>query len=236
MANVMKMTRVCCRSNAYLMIGICLGLSLSLLFATNNTEDCSDCTDAFGYGPSPYSTLNDEYEPFINIQGKKLKAQVKPKPFFRPRYYSTELGIREKIFVGVVTSREYLHSRGVALNKTLAHLVDRVRYFISVPEGTKPNVSLPGIVGFTDTRSILKPFHVMKYITDNYLEDYDFYYIIKDTSYVNGRQLLRLVNRLSVSRDIHLGVKVGGENFCTLGWFISKFILLRNCEKRVRIF
>ena len=221
MVKMLKAMTHYCRSNVYLIIGISLGLSLSLLFAPAILDDCQDSLaivpEPSWYGSSTINPQIDEYEPKINVDGRPRRAQKTPKAFVRPRYYSTELGIRDKLFVGVLTSREYLHSRGVAVNKTLAHLVDKVRYFISVPEGAKPNVTLPGIVGFTDTRSILKPFHVMKYITDNYLEDYDYYYITKDTSYVNGRRLNELVKKISVSRDVHFGVNSDKDGYCSLG-------------------
>lgn len=199
----------------YLIVGICLGLSMSLLFAPIEINDCNDLSDSLPF-PSRQDFI-DDYEPKINIKEKPQQAQKTPKSFVRPRYYSTELGIREKLFVGIIASREYLHSRGVALNKTISHLVDKMRFFISIPEGTKPNVTLPGIVGFTDTRSLLKPFHVMKYITDNYLEDYDYYFLVKDTGYVNARKLRDLVEKLSVSHDIHLGISSEVDNYCSLG-------------------
>lgn len=204
-----------CRSNIYLIVGVCIGLSISLFLAPLEINDCSNSEEY-----QPYSIMSnevvDEYEPKINVAAKPQKAKKVPKVFVRPRYYSTELGIREKLFVGVLTSPQYLHSRAVALNKTIAHLADKIRFFISIPEGTKPNVSLPGIVGFTDTRSILQPFHTLKYITDNYLEDYDYFFLIKDYSYVNGRRLIKLANKISVSQDVHLGV-VSDNTYCSLG-------------------
>ncbi|OXU16953.1 hypothetical protein TSAR_005256, partial [Trichomalopsis sarcophagae] len=204
-----------CRSNIYLIVGVCVGLSISLLFAPIEINDCQDLEESLPYSISS-NELIDEYEPKINIEAKPQKAKRVPKVFVRPRYYSTELGIRDKLFVGVLTSPEYLHSRAIALNKTVSHLVDKVRYFISIPEGTKPNVSLPGIVGFTDTRSILQPFHVLKYITDNYLEDYDYYFLVKDTSYINARKLTEIVNEISVSQDVHLGIGSGADAYCSL--------------------
>ncbi|CAB0029709.1 unnamed protein product [Trichogramma brassicae] len=205
-----------CRSNIYLIVGVCLGLSISLLFAPIELNDCQDLDE-----PLPYSLNSndpvDEYEPRLNIDAKPQKAKKIPKVFIRPRYYSTELGIREKLFVGILTSPEFLHSRAVALNKTITHLVDKIRYFVSIPEATKPNVSLPGIVGFTDTKSILQPFHTLKYITDNYLEDYDYYFFIKDTAYVNARLLVEFVNKISVSQDIYMGVPSKNGAHCSLG-------------------
>lgn len=204
-----------CRSNIYLIFGLCVGLSISLFLTPVEINDCSNQQESQPYSLSSNEVV-DEYEPRINIAAKPQKAKKVPKVFVRPRYYSTELGIREKLFVGILTSPEYLHSRAIALNKTVAHLVNKIRFFISIPEGTKPNVSLPGIVGFTDTRSILQPFHTLKYITDNYIEDYDYYFLIKDDSYVNARRLVNLVNKISVSQDVHLGI-ASDDSHCSLG-------------------
>lgn len=232
-----------CRSNTYLMIGLCLGLSLSLLFSPEDIIDeyhqqQVEKQQKNKFDSSWYSTglsapgQIDEYIPRINIEGKPRHAQKFPKTIVRPRYYSTELGIRDKIFVGILTSKEHLYSRGVAFNKTVAHLVDKVRYFITIPEGGKPNVSLPGIVGFTDTRIILKPFHVIKYITDNYLEEYDYYFISKDSTYVNARGLLDLINKISISQDVHLGTLLeDSKEFCSLdGGILLGNALLRKMK------
>lgn len=221
---------VTCR-NGYLMIGVCLGLTLSLLFSRVEIDESNQKTIESSWYPftitAPPNSI-DEYVPKINLEGKPRSPQKSPKSFIRPRYYYTELGIREKLFVGILTSSEYLHSRGVAFNRTLAHLVEKIRYFITIPEGTKkPNVTLSGIVGFTDTRSLLQPFHVIKYITDNYLEDYDYYYIVKDTAYVNARRLMELVQQISVSKDIYLGKPAENSDYCSLeaGILISNSIV-----------
>ncbi|XP_046743414.1 chondroitin sulfate synthase 2 [Diprion similis] len=215
MNTITKLSLSYCRSNVYLIFGMCFGLCISSFFTPTDDGDCLETAGDLAL-PLSMPKFSDIYEPKVNLEGKPLRAKKTPKVFMRPRYYSTELGIREKLFVGVLTSREYLYSRGVAQNKTIAHLVDKIRYFISIPEGAKPNVSLPGIVGFTDTRSILKPFHVLKYIMDNYLEDYDYYYLIKDLTYVDVRKLTRLVNKISISQDVHLGIATSFDTYCSL--------------------
>ncbi|XP_072746635.1 chondroitin sulfate synthase 2 [Anoplolepis gracilipes] len=204
-----------CWSNAYLIMGICMGLSFSLLLIPIDIDRQHDAAESFDHFSNTLEDI-DPYEPRINTDSKPQPVQKAKKAFVRPRYYSTELGIREKIFVGIITSREHLHSRDVALNKTIAHIVDKIRYFISIPEGTKPNVSFPGIVGFTDTRSILKPFHALKYIIDNYLESYDYYFLIKDVSYVNARGLVEFVNKISVSQNVHIGAQSEINTYCSL--------------------
>ncbi|XP_076242924.1 chondroitin polymerizing factor [Calliopsis andreniformis] len=212
---VLKIFLSHCWSNMYLIIGLSMGLSFSMMLIPIDVDDYSDKTEQLLHY-SNYQEDLDEYEPKINTNNKPQQAQKVPKTLIRPRYYSTELGIREKLFVGVITSQQYLHSRDTAINKTIAHIVDKVRYFISIPEGTKPNVSLPGIVGFTDTRSILKPFHTLKYIIDNYLENYDYYFLIKDTSYVNAKKLMQFVTKISVSQNVHVGVFGDISTYCSL--------------------
>ncbi|XP_014474945.1 PREDICTED: chondroitin sulfate synthase 2 [Dinoponera quadriceps] len=215
MRPLLKVLYSLCWSNVYLIMGICMGLSFSLLLVPIDIDKQHDIAESFDHSSNTLEDV-DPYEPRINTDGKPQQAPKARKAFVRPRYYSTELGIREKLFVGVITSREHLHSRDVALNKTVAHIVDKIRYFISIPEGTKPNVSFPGIVGFTDTRNVLKPFHAMKYIIDNYLENYDYYFLVKDVSYVNARGLAEFVNKISVSQNVHAGVLSEIENYCSL--------------------
>lgn len=208
-----------CWANIYLIIGISIGLSLSIMLIPANIDNYDGNTEYLIHYLNYQEDL-DEYEPKININNKPQQAQKVSKTLVRPRYYSTELGIREKLFIGVITSQQYLYSRDTAINKTVAHIVDKIRYFISIPEGTKPNVTLPGIVGFTDTRTILKPFHTMKYIIDNYLENYDYYFLIKDISYINVKKLVEFVNKISVSQNVHVGVLGDISTYCSLGKLI----------------
>ena len=171
----------------------------------------------------------DEYEPRINLAGKPQKAKKTPQALVRPRYYSTELGIREKLFVAVLTSQEMINSRGVAINKTVAHLVDKIMYFIDAPGPQKLNLSMSGIVGFTDTRKLLKPFHVLKYVADNYLDEYDFFFVVKDTTYVKARTLYEVAQGISVSQEVHAGSEKEDDHtaFCKLdaGLLLSNSVL-----------
>ncbi|XP_034950059.1 chondroitin sulfate synthase 2 [Chelonus insularis] len=231
MRNLSKIYCAYRRNNGFI-IGMLIGLCVSLLFyrITNFQEDFNNIESSwykFSLTTNDQPSTVDEYAPKININLKPNQLEKNLKAFIRPRYYYTELGIREKLFVGVLTSSEYLHSRGVAFNKTIGRMIEKIRYFISVNEGSKkPNVSLSGIVGFTDTRSILKPFHVIKYITDNYLEDYDYYFIVKDTSYINARNLLDFVDSTSANKDIYVGSSIESD-YCSLegGILISNSIL-----------
>ena len=221
-----------CRQNKYFLVGLCVGIFASLILTPVLENSClfneisqKHPNDHLSHSRSLNSESNkygDEYEPKINLAGKPKKAQKTPNLLNRPRYYSTELGIREKLFIGILSSQQDVSVRGVALNKTIAHLVDKVMFFIDAPDPRKLNISMPGgIVRFTDTRKILKPFHMLKYITDNYLDEFDFFFLVKDTTYIKALHLYELVQRISVSEDIHAGNGKKDEHtsYCSLGMF-----------------
>ncbi|KAJ4439449.1 hypothetical protein ANN_07573 [Periplaneta americana] len=229
-----------CRQNKYFLIGLSLGVLAGLILTPILENDCLFNDNGEGYASDHLSrsrslssdseTHGDEYEPRINLAGKPKKAQKTPNLLNRPRYYSTELGIREKLFIGVLSSQHDVSSRGVALNRTIAHLVDKVMFFIDAPGPRKLNISMPGgIVGFTDTRQILKPFHMLKYITDNFLDEFDFFFLVKDTTYVKARQLYEMVQGISVSEDVHGGSGKRDEHtsFCSLdaGLLLSNSVM-----------
>ncbi|RZF45951.1 hypothetical protein LSTR_LSTR008328 [Laodelphax striatellus] len=221
-----------CRQNIYFIVGVILGLGLSLLLTPLIDNDC---LFSIQFSSEDRQILrvhkNDDYEPRINLAGKPQKAQKTPQTLIRPRYFSTELGIKDKLFIGVLTRSETISSHAVALNKTVAHLVDKIMYFIDAPSAQRLNVSslkLPGIVGFTDTRDILKPFHLLKYLTDNFLEEYDFFFISKDTTYIRARNLYDFVKKVSVSEEVYAGTETAEQSgFCSLdaGILLSNSVL-----------
>ncbi|ALC48759.1 CG43313 [Drosophila busckii] len=131
-----------------------------------------------------------------------LCAQVKN--VLRPRYYSSELGIREKLFIGVLTSQENINGLATAFNRTVAHLVNKIKFFMNA-DSVKTNYELKNIVGFTDTRESRRPFHVIKYIADNYIDDYDYFLLVPDTVYVDARKLNALLYHMSITFDLYMG-------------------------------
>lgn len=127
------------------------------------------------------------------------------------------MGIREKLFVGILTSEEKINSQAIHLNATIGHLIDKVKFFITAQNKLKTKFNLSGIVGFTDTRHKYKPFQIIKYISDSFLLDYDYYFLINDYSFIDIRALKDVVNKISVSLNVYLGTPVPESSFCNLG-------------------
>lgn len=217
----MSLYRYACsqvKNNSYFAVGILLGLVLSLQYTGYDEElMCPSIENEFtGTMEKIQMSTTDGYEPkFLSNKPKQAKKPLKS--LQRPRYYSSELGIRDKLFVGVLTTEQNLNQHAVAVNKTLAHIADKMKFFITASTA-KTNRNLTNIIGFTDSRELLKPFHVFKYLIDNYLNDHDYFYLISDTGFVNGRMLVDLANRISVSEDVYLGTVPEEEShYCSLG-------------------
>lgn len=125
------------------------------------------------------------------------------KKFVRPRFASTELGIREKLFVGVLSTSNTINSFGVALNKTFAHYVTKTQFFTNGKTGLSP----PGmhIIYFPDQDVKMLPIHALKYVKEHYQNTFDYYLFITDRTYIRGEKLYELVSHISVSEEVHMG-------------------------------
>lgn len=218
---IFKLLRITIQNNFFLIVGIFLGVGLSSIISQVIQNSCVFNSESEYSSKLVRSNLiEDDYDPVINLAGKPQKAQKTPQEFIRPRYFRTELGIRDKLFTAVLTSPSTLLEYGISFNKTTNHLFDKVVFFVE-SDGKKPRNSYKfnGIVQFADSRLVLKPFHLLKYLSDNFLDDYDYFFIVRDTTYVRGRHLNHILSKISASADIHAGgaKQENGTNYCLIG-------------------
>uniref|UniRef100_A0A1L8E3H9 Hexosyltransferase n=1 Tax=Nyssomyia neivai TaxID=330878 RepID=A0A1L8E3H9_9DIPT len=206
--------------NQYFVCGLVLGVLLSIYVPSyesgNENFICPGNNEAI-------VNIAEDFEPQLNFAQKPMSAKKATKNIIRPRYFSSELGIREKVFIGVMSAQNEIDTLATAFNKTVAHLVNKIKFFINA-DNVKSNFKLKNIVGFTDTREHLRPFHILKYIADNYLDDYDYFVLTPDTTYIDARVLRNKLSHISISFDIYLGSKMRTEdieseadaNYCDL--------------------
>lgn len=214
------------RNNFFLIFGLFLGVALSSFISEVLQNQCLFSPGADHVSVHEHSRLikNDDYEPVINLAGKPLKAQKMPKDFQRPRYYKTELGIRDKLLAAILTSPKTIRDYGTAFNKTTSHLFDKVIFFMESDRNkSKSDVRWNGVVQFSDSRGVLKPFHMLKYIIDNFLDDFDYLFLVRDKTYVRGRELYNMIKKISVSEVVHAGCmkQDSNNNFCLLSKYYS---------------
>ncbi|KAG6453946.1 hypothetical protein O3G_MSEX008411 [Manduca sexta] len=223
------------KHNSYFLVGLCLGLWVSLAVIPMEEEPgaCTVAAGASGGAGAAAGALGavggtpEEFEPHHEEKPLSAGGQAAGRSVQRPRYYSTELGMRGSLLTGVLSSEEALKNQVPALNRTAARLQPALKFFITASAMS----SVPGlanVVGFTDTREMLKPFHALKYLADNYLEEYDFFFLVSDTAFINARRLTELVSKLSVSQDVYMGVVAEDDShYCTLdgGILLSNSVL-----------
>ncbi|KAM3956809.1 chondroitin polymerizing factor [Aphomia sociella] len=210
------------KHNSFFLVGLVLGLWIALVAVPLDSDEAA-CVDNTAGSVTP----TDEYEPHREERPLGPAGQTSGRSVQRPRYYSTELGMKGSLLAGVLSSEAALGGRAAALNQTAALLQPALRFFITA-SALQQAPGLPNVVGFTDTREMLKPFHALKYLADNYLEEYDFFFLVSDASYVNARRLTELVSKLSVSQDIYMGsIAEDDSHYCTLegGILLSNSVL-----------
>lgn len=214
------MSRLFCGKYRSFYIYFIVGLLVTFYWPENGENRCAeidlersgrDALPVAAPPPGGHPEAESDFEPQLNLAQKPMAAKKEQKSFVRPRYYSSELGIREKLFVGCLSEQDHIETLATAFNRTSAHLVNKIKFFINA-DNVKSTFKLKNIVGFTDTRENLRPFHVLKYIADNYLDDYDYFLLVPDTTYLDSRALRQKVSKISISFDIYLGTPGAGES------------------------
>lgn len=163
----------------------------------------------------------------------------------RPRTQGQELGNRNFLFVGVITAEQLVKTRAKAVYDTWGkHIPGKLTIFSSGDAGKEiglPIVSLPGV---DDTYPPLKKSLMMiKYMHDFHVDDYEWFMRADDDVYVRNDKLIRFLQSLNSSDDIHLGhagtgakEEMGmlsmepGDNYCIGG---PGVILSRSVLKKV---
>jgi len=157
----------------------------------------------------------EDFEPRI-ITDPALKPKVDPeanKKVNRPRYISTELGIREKLFTGIISSKSTINSLAVAVNKTLStHLQKLIFYTEEMSEQEiENNPELMTVVPHKGTRSGQEDqveilFKTLSDFYHKYQDIYDWFYIAYENTYTQPDRILNIVNHMSITRLLYMGV------------------------------
>ncbi|KAI4880662.1 hypothetical protein NFI96_013449 [Prochilodus magdalenae] len=240
-------------------VGISLGFTLSLLSVTWVDEPCDGGgggalgatevmllmaqtgslkgarkPNSISSGTAEHSDPGGEdFEPKI-VPYNKPAEQSPPKKVFRAKYASTELGIHERLFVAVMTSKNTLNTLAVATNRTLNHHVDgRLIFFTGTRNRKIPHGMF--VVTHGDERPVLNMFQTVQYLLEHHATEYDWFYLVQDDAYTQPDRLKTLVGHLSMSHQLYMGHPgefIGGEaqgRYCHggSGFLISRALLLK---------
>ena len=227
-------------------LGLCIGITFSIVLSSTEENGCQKnsfhhFSDIIDQNNQPVDLIRaddtknvqennedlSDYEPRINLAGKPHTAKKEPQSLIRPRYFSTELGIKDKSFVAVLSSVNQIATLGVAVNKTLADQVNHMAFFVEIAENEKLDVKTLPIVGFKDNQQGLLTLHTLKYLAEKLADTYSFFFLMKDTTYANGKKLVNLMNHISISEDIYMGSTTSdlttSPSICLIGQVITEY-------------
>ncbi|XP_058498070.1 chondroitin sulfate glucuronyltransferase [Solea solea] len=226
-----------------LILGLSLGCSLSLLMVSWTQGDTDDsCRDELGNGGlflgrgdaqrfSRDEAADEDFQPRIVPYHKDPN---KPhKKVLRTRYIHTELGIRERLLVGVLTSRATLNTLAVAVNRTIAHHFHRTFFFTGLRSPKVPHGMT--VVAHGDDRPVWLMYETVRHLHQHYGSDYDWFFLAQDDTYMQADRLSELVGHLSAGQDLYMGRAeefIGGEEkarYCHggYGYLLSRSLLAR---------
>nr|XP_061810149.1 chondroitin sulfate glucuronyltransferase-like isoform X2 [Nerophis lumbriciformis] len=231
-----------------LILGLSLGCSLSLLMVSWTRLDSDDaCGEGMAKGGKLYLGRGDaerdnggdgrgegggdDFQPRIVPYNKDPNQQHKK--VLRTRYIHTELGIRDRLLVGVLTSRATLNTLAVAVNRTVAHHFPRTFFFTGLRSPKVPHGMT--VVAHGDDRPVWLMYETVRHLHQEYGADYDWFLLAQDDTYMQAQRLIRLVDHLSAGGDLYMGRAeefIGGEEkarYCHggYGYLLSRSLLAR---------
>ncbi|XP_048342834.1 chondroitin sulfate synthase 2 [Sphaerodactylus townsendi] len=234
-------------------VGVSLGFTLSLLSVTWVEEPCGPSQGSLRDGgmeqqqqggqgnaarkpnsvPGGVGVESEQnWEPRV-LPYKPPNPGKAAKKTIRTRYISTELGMRQRLFVGVLTSKNTLHSLAVAVNRTLGHRLERLVYFTGTRGRKVPHGMM--VVTHGDERPIWNMYQTVKYVLDHYVADFDWVFLVQDDTYTESHRINLLVSHLSIDTLLYMGRPeefIGGDTqgrYCYggFGYLLSRALLLR---------
>ncbi|XP_055146733.1 chondroitin sulfate synthase 2 [Symphalangus syndactylus] len=219
-------------------VGISLGFTLSLLSVTWVEEPCGPGPPQPGDSELPPRGNTNAARRPNSVQpgaerekpgagegaGENWEPRVLPyhpaqpgqaaKKAVRTRYISTELGIRQRLLVAVLTSQATLPTLGVAVNRTLGHRLERVVFLT----GARGRRAPPGmaVVTLGEERPIGHLHLALRHLLEQHGDDFDWFFLVPDTTYTEAHGLARLTGHLSLASAAHLYLGrpqdfIGGE-------------------------
>lgn len=210
-----------------LLMGLCIALALGLVVVPF-VEDMQ-CADDADTAVTASPVVQTSTKSAVN------KGSVKPRS--RPRFASTELGIREKILFVVTTSVDSLNTRAVAVNKTVSPHPSKVLFFVTA---TSQSFNIPPqlpLVTFISERVVANQtlLQALHYVMERYGTVYDWFLFSPDSVYVNSAKIMHFLDHISVAGYNLIGKPVKSAYSDTVTCDSSAGILMSSVSMEQRL-
>lgn len=203
-------------------IGVSLGFALSMFYIPVVEQQCLYDLEESQVLILGHQHLPDSRKARSDEANSKpvLHNTVAPKVThfsygLRPFYVASELGHRDKLLVGILTTEENIDSLVLAINNTWAPLLPKIIFFtpfsrdVDFYEKYNKVLGLP-IVQLSDVEDenfskTKLSFRMLKYIHDHYINNFEWFMRVEDAMYLKAEKLLELLNSVNSSKDVYIG-------------------------------
>ena len=203
-------------------IGVSLGFALSMFYIPVVEQQCLyDLEESqvliLGHQPglsgSKKARSSDDSKPVVH-------STVPPKVShfsygLRPYYVASELGHRDKLLVGILTTEDNIDSLVLAINNTWAPLFPKIIFFtpfsrdVDFYEKYNKVLGLPVVqLAEVEDENLSKTkfsFRMLKYMHDHYINNFEWFMRVDDAIYLKPEKLLELLNSVNSSKDVYIG-------------------------------
>ena len=190
-----------------LVIGFATGFFLwtvYIFYSTELTEYGLTAADEF------ISNYNEPVAKMSTYATSKEKQSfnIKKQSVFHKNKVS---GSQVSLYIGLVTSRKYINTRGVAINRTWGQLATALEYYVGegLTSNFLPIVSLPGTDDSYPPQK--KVFHMYRYMYDHYIHQYDWFMRADDDLYVRIPELMKFLSKENPNKELYLGSPAHGR-------------------------
>lgn len=133
----------------------------------------------------------------------------------RPFYVASELGHRDKLLVGILTTEENIDSLVLAINNTWAPLLPKIIFFTPFSKDVEfyekynkvlglPIVQLADVEEESFSKTKLS-FRMLKYMHEHYINHFEWFMRVEDAMYIKPEKLLEFLNSVNSSKDVYIG-------------------------------
>ena len=203
-------------------IGVSLGFALSMFYIPVVEQQCLyDLEESqvliLGRQQPGMSdsrkTRSEESKPVVHNTVPPKETQFSYG--LRPYYVASELGHRDKLLVGILTTEENIDSLVLAVNNTWGPLLPKIIFFTPFSRDVDfydkynkvlglPIVQLPDVEEENFSKTKLS-FKMLKYLHDHYANNYEWFMRVEDAMYLKPEKLLELLNSVNSSKDVYIG-------------------------------
>lgn len=107
----------------------------------------------------------------------------------------------------MVTAKKYLDTRALGIYRTWGKEIKDIYFFSSQADEGGPKLPIITLPGINDTQypPQRKVYHMLKYMHDHYIDQFDFFMRSDDDVYVKVSELLELLQNTNPAQDIYMG-------------------------------